>query len=105
MEAQEKYQEEVSDTNKLKREKEGERRNDKRSFLGYGLIFIGLLFIAKKLGLIHADITYYLFSWPSLFIGVGLLNIFVKQKMQVGLIFLSIGLVWLSWRIFDIPLD
>ena len=81
------------------------QKNDKRSFLGFGLIFIGLLFIAKKIGFIPAEVTHYVFSWPSLLIGVGLLNIFAKQKLQVGLIFLSIGVIWLSWRMFDIPLD
>ena len=89
----------------MKRENCRKNGRDKRSFLGFGLIAIGLLFIAKKSGIIPAEVTHYVFSWPSLFIGLGLLNIFVKQKMQVGLIFLSVGLIWLSWRIFDIPVD
>lgn len=105
MESQEKYQQELSNRKKIKREKCRNKRRDKRSFLGFGLIFIGLLFIAKKSGFIPSEVTHYVFSWPSLLIGVGLLNIFVKQKMQVGLIFLSVGVIWLSWRVFDIPLN
>jgi predicted membrane protein len=105
METDEKEQQDLSGKQKIKKGKQLNNRNDKRTFLGLGLIFIGLLIIAKKSGIIPPEVTYYVFSWPSLFIGIGLLNVFVKQKVQIGLIFLAIGLIWLSWRVFDIPLD
>ncbi|MFB0926246.1 MAG: LiaF-related protein [Vicingaceae bacterium] len=105
METEEKDQQDLSGKQKIKKEKQLNNRNDKRTFLGFGLIFIGLLIIAKKSGIIPSEVTYYVFSWPSLLIGIGLLNVFVKQKVQIGLIFLAIGVIWLSWRVFDIPLD
>ncbi|MDB4534051.1 cell wall-active antibiotics response protein [Vicingaceae bacterium] len=105
MESQENYHQEISNKKRMRKEKCKTNRTDKRSFIGFGLIFLGLLFIGKKSGLIPSEVTHYVFSWPSLFIGLGLLNIFVKQKMQVGLIFLSAGLIWMAWRIFDIPVD
>lgn len=105
MDSQKNYHQEISNKKRMKRKRCKANRRDKRSFLGFGLIFIGLLFIAKKSGIIPSEVTYYVFSWPSLLIGVGLLNIFIKQKVQVGLIFLAVGVIWLSWRVFDIPID
>jgi predicted membrane protein len=105
MRSEETYNTEISKRKRMRREKCRANRKDKRSFLGFGLIIIGLLFIGKKSGLIPAEVTYYVFSIPALFIGLGLLNIFVKQKMQVGLMFLSAGIIWMAWRVFDIPVD
>jgi len=81
------------------------RKNDKRAMFGYGLIAVGVLFIAKKSGMIPADISHYLFSWASFFIGLGLLNIFVKKNLRAGLILMSIGSIWLVWRVVDMPVD
>jgi predicted membrane protein len=105
MEAQEKEQQDFSRKQKINNGKQPNNSTDKRAFLGFGLIFIGLLFIAKKSGIIPSEVTNYVFSWPSLLIGIGLLNLFVKQKTQVGLIFLAIGVTLLYLRAFDIPLN
>lgn len=70
------------------------QKNDKRAIFGYGLIAVGVLFIAKKTGIIPTEISHYLFPWASFFIRLGLLNIFVKKNLRAGLILMSIGSIW-----------
>ncbi len=105
MESQENYQNHIEDKGKRKMEARYKRKNDKRAMFGYGLIAVGVLFIAKKSGLISTEISHYIFSWASFFIGLGLLNIFIKKNLRAGLIFMSIGLIWMVWRIVDMPID
>jgi len=105
MNSEEKYQKHIEKKGRETRENYYKRKSDKRAMFGYGLIAVGIIFIAKKSGLIPSEISHYLFSWSSFFIGLGLLNIFVKRNLRSGLILMSIGFIWLTWRVFDIPLD
>tara|TARA_B100000809_G_scaffold168942_1_gene166251 strand:- start:6931 stop:7689 length:759 start_codon:yes stop_codon:yes gene_type:complete len=105
MDSQEKYQNHMEDKGRIKMESRHKRKNDKRAMFGYGLIAVGVLFIAKKAGLISIEISHYIFSWASFFIGLGLLNIFIKKNLRAGLIFISIGLIWMVWRVVDVPID
>jgi len=105
MNSNEKYQDHIERKGKEFMKEHHKRKNDKRAMFGYGLIAVGVLFIAKKSGLIPEEIAHYLFSWASFFIGLGLLNIFVKKNLRAGLILMSIGLIWFIWRVVDVPVD
>lgn len=105
MNSEEKYQKHIERKGRITREEFHKRKNDKRAMFGYGLIAVGVLFIAKKSGLIPDEISRYVFSWSSFLIGLGLLNVFVKKNLRAGLILTSIGLIWLIFKVVDIPVD
>ncbi|MGB0882757.1 MAG: LiaF transmembrane domain-containing protein [Vicingaceae bacterium] len=105
MTSEEKYQKHIERKGNITREEFHKRKNDKRAMFGYGLIAVGVLFIAKKSGIIPSEIAHYIFSWASLLIGLGLLNIFVKKNLRAGLILTSIGLIWLTFKVVEVPVD
>ena len=73
--------------------------NNKRSLIGILLVIIGTLFLLDNLGL-AIDIPYYLFSWPAVFVVIGVIN-FLSGNRKAGLIFLTLA-TFFYLQYFDI---
>lgn len=66
--------------------------NHKRAILGFILVFIGAIFLLDNLGFdIH--IPYYLFSWPAVFVVLGVINL-LSGNSKPALIFFGLATVF-----------
>lgn len=66
--------------------------NRKKAIIGILLILVGSVFLLDNLGY-DMDIPYYLFSWPAVFVVIGLIN-FLSGNARAGLIFFGIATVF-----------
>ncbi|MCK5776999.1 MAG: hypothetical protein KAH25_12510 [Bacteroidales bacterium] len=69
---------------------------------GIVVLTIGLVFLLKNFGILSPDVTYYLFSWKTLLIGVGILNIAFSENRVGGIILISLGTFFWLPDIFDL---
>ena len=66
--------------------------NRKKAIIGVLFILVGTVFLLDNLGY-DMDIPYYLFSWPAVFVVIGLIN-FLSGNARAGLIFFGIATVF-----------
>jgi len=71
---------------------------------GVILLSIGLFFLLKNFNVLSPEVTYYLFSWKTLLIGIGIVNIALARNHVAGIILIAIGtFFWLpDW--FDLSI-
>ena len=69
-----------------------DRNMSSRLLIGIILIIFGSFFILDNYGLIDFEIPFYVFSWETVFILVGLVIIVSSRRKLLGFIFLAIGL-------------
>jgi predicted membrane protein len=71
---------------------------------GVIVLSIGLFFLLKNFNVLSPEVTYYLFSWKTLLIGIGLVNIALARNHVAGIILIAIGtFFWLpDW--FDLSI-
>lgn len=65
--------------------------SDKRLWLGILFVAIGMIWLLDNLDLIPYFVSDLLLSWGSLFTVIGLFLVFIRKKIEAGLIFLAIG--------------
>lgn len=63
--------------------------NNKRVVIGSVLVLIGLLFLLDNLGL-GVEIPWWVFTWPSIFIGIAFLNV-LSGNFRVTFVFLGLA--------------
>ena len=66
--------------------------NHKRAIIGFILVFIGAIFLLDNLGF-DIDIPYYLFSWPAVFVIIGVVNL-LSGNGRVALIFFGLATIF-----------
>ena len=75
--------------------------DNSRSILGVILVIIGGLFLLDTFRIFHFDFGYIFFNWGTLFFVIGILILSKTKNSIAGWIFLFIGGIVLSGRIFD----
>lgn len=66
--------------------------NHKRAIIGFILVFIGAIFLLDNLGF-DIDIPYYLFSWPAVFVVIGVINL-LSGNGKAALIFFGLATIF-----------
>jgi predicted membrane protein len=81
-------------------------KKDNRSFIGIIFLIIGLIWLGRNFDFIPPHISYILFSWQMLLVGIGILMIVSKKKHIGGLFMIGIGGVFLWDKIYPYsPVD
>ena len=73
---------------------------DKKTIIGITLIVVGTLLLLYKLHILL--LPWYIFTWPSLLVLIGLLLIITQEKWEGGVILMTVGGAFLLPKIFDI---
>jgi predicted membrane protein len=69
---------------------------DTKFILGIILIIIGILFMLDTMNIISISISYYLFSWKTFLIFLGIIFLTNKERKNSGIILITIGILfWL----------
>ncbi|MEP1033992.1 DUF5668 domain-containing protein [Ekhidna sp.] len=66
--------------------------NHKRAIIGFILVFIGAIFLLDNLGF-DIDIPYYLFSWPAVFVVLGIVNL-ISGNGRAAIIFFGLAIIF-----------
>lgn len=66
--------------------------NHKRAIIGFILVFVGVIFLLDNLGF-DIDIPYYLFSWPAVFVVLGVVNL-LSGNGRTSLIFFGLATIF-----------
>ncbi len=71
---------------------------------GVVVLTVGLLFLLKNMDFLSPELSHYIFSWKTLLIGIGILNLTLARNHVAGIILIAIGtFFWLpDW--FDFSL-
>lgn len=80
-----------------------ENRQNRRLFVGLGLIIVGLIIVLERLNFQSNFIETYLYRWESVLILIGLLMILVRGKVFGGLVTMAIGGYFLMDDLYFIP--
>ena len=75
------------------------KRISARGVIGLLFVIIGGLFLLNNLGIIHENISHLVFSWPGLFIFIGLISLVNGRKVVVGGLFLFFGILLMIPRV------
>lgn len=67
---------------------------------GLLLVIIGALFLLDNLNYLYFDIPHIIFSFPMIFIIIGILIMVNSDKKAIGIILVVVGVLWLLPRIF-----
>ncbi|GBD89462.1 hypothetical protein BMS3Abin04_00167 [bacterium BMS3Abin04] len=81
------------------------KKQNRRSYLGILLIFIGFIFFLDNLNLLDFDISRYFFSWQAILIYIGIAIIATRGKIGTGILLILIGLISLLGKIFHLSLQ
>ena len=66
--------------------------NHKRAIIGLLLVIVGSLFLLDNLGF-DIDVPYYLFSWPAVFVVLGIINL-LSGNRRSSLIFFGLATIF-----------
>ncbi len=66
--------------------------NHKRSLFGLLLVIVGSIFLLDNLGF-DIDLPYYLFSWPAIFVAIGIINL-LSGNGRSAMIFFGIATIF-----------
>lgn len=80
------------------------QRTNGHLIAGVVVLTVGLVFLLKNFHILSPEISYYLFSWKTLLIGIGILNLTLARNHVAGIILIAIGtFFWLpDW--FDLSI-
>lgn len=76
-----------------------------RVIAGIIIVVAGLLFMFNNLNMLSPELKYYIFSWKTLLIAIGTLNLLFSHNRTGGFIMLTVGLVFWIPDIFDVPMQ
>ncbi len=71
---------------------------------GTVVLIIGLLFLLKNFDYLTPEMNHYIFSWKTLLIGIGLLNITLTKDKATGFILIAIGSIFWLPDVFDLSI-
>jgi len=83
------------------------RNPDSNGRLIAGLIILiaGLLFLFNNLNILPPKVEYYIFSWKTLLIAIGVLNLLFSHNRIAGFILITVGVVFWIPDIFILPIN
>jgi predicted membrane protein len=78
------------------------KRGNGHLIAGFVVLLVGFLFLLKNFNILSPELNYYIFSWKTLLIGIGVLNLVFTRNNVAGIILIAIGtFFWLpDW--FDL---
>ncbi len=78
-------------------------QNDRRVWLGVLLLVVGGAWLLDVINIIPYQIEYYLFSWKTLLIAIGVYFLGARRNVGAGVIFIALGLLfWIEdLNLFD----
>lgn len=79
-------------------------KNNNHLIGGIVVLSIGLLFLFRNFDFIPAELRYYIFSWKTLLIGIGILNLALSKNKVAGFILIAIGTFFWLPNIFDLSI-
>ncbi len=79
------------------------KRSNKRIVLGIVLLTIAALMFADNFDYLPWHWEHYIFTWPSLFIIIGLIVISRKESRITGIVLISVGAFFLAAKILCFP--
>ncbi|MDA3906375.1 MAG: DUF5668 domain-containing protein [Bacteroidales bacterium] len=84
-----------------------QRKHESNSRLIAGIIILtaGLLFLFNNLNILPSNVEYYIFSWKTLLIAIGTLNLLFSHNRTAGFILITVGLVFWIPDIINIPIN
>ena len=67
-------------------------RSDNRHLIGgIVVLIVGVLFLLRNFDVLSPEISHYIFSWKTLLIGIGILNISLTERKVGGFILIAVG--------------
>jgi predicted membrane protein len=75
-----------------------------RVIAGIIIVVAGLLFMFNNMNVLSPELRYYIFSWKTLLIGIGALNLLFSHNRTGGFIMLTVGLVFWIPDIIHVPM-
>lgn len=75
----------------------------KSAVFGIMVILVGILLIYKNMGLLSSEWSQIIFSWQSLLIALGVVNVFGRSSRLFGLILISVGTFFILPSFFILP--
>lgn len=74
-----------------------------RVVTGIVILVVGLLFLFRNLNILPPGWGYYIFSWKTLLIAIGALNLLFSNNRTAGFILITVGVVFWIPDIFVLP--
>lgn len=71
---------------------------------GIVVLTIGLVFLLRNFDLLTPELRFYIFSWKTLLIGIGILNLTLSKNKVAGFILIAIGTFFWLPNIFDLSI-
>jgi len=78
------------------------KTTDSRLVIGILLIVLGGLLMASTFGMVDWNLSYYIFSWKTLLILIGVVLITNKQRKVAGTILIVLGITFWIPALFDV---
>jgi len=75
-----------------------------RFIAGIIILIAGLLFLFNNLNILPPRFEYYIFSWKTLLIAIGTLNLLFSHNRTAGFILITVGIVFWIPDIFVLPI-
>jgi len=79
-------------------------KNNNHLVGGIIVLSIGLLFLFRNFDFIPPELKHYIFSWKTLLIGIGLVNLTLSKNKVAGIILIAIGTFFWLPNIFDLSI-
>ncbi len=80
------------------------KSTDSRLIIGIILILLGGILMMNTMGLMDWSVSYYIFSWKTLLILIGLVLLANKQRKTTGAVLVGLGVLFWIPSIFDIDI-
>jgi len=80
------------------------RESNSRVITGLIILVVGVLFLVNNFHWLPPQVGYYLFSWKTLLIGIGVLNLLLSRNRVTGFILITVGVAFWAPQIFHLPI-
>lgn len=78
------------------------QKNNNHLIGGIVVLSIGVLFLLRNFDFLTPEVRHYIFSWKTLLIGIGILNLALARNHVAGIILIAIGTFFWLPDIFDL---
>lgn len=82
-----------------------DRKYNGRFVVGLVILITGLLFLFNNFNLLPPKLDYYIFSWKTLLIAIGVLNLVFSHNRTAGFILITVGVVFWIPDIFALSVS
>jgi len=78
------------------------QKNGKHLIGGIVVLTVGVLFLFRNFDILGPELSHYIFSWKTLLIGIGILNLALANNRVGGVVLIAIGTFFWLPDIFDL---